>query len=100
MQRVCASVVSCPAAASLTIPTHVPCVLLQVALKCADLGHLAEELAVHKRWVRCLEEEFFLQGDREKAGGLPISPLFDRDKPGVTKSQVTKALAHQTAKES
>ena len=39
------------------------------------------------RWVHCLEEEFFRQGDQEKAAGLPISPLFDRDKPGVTKSQ-------------
>ena len=29
-----------------------------------------------------------LQGDREKELGLPVSPLFDRDKPGVTKSQV------------
>jgi cAMP-specific phosphodiesterase 4 len=60
----------------------------QVALKCADLGHLAEARDVHARWVACLEEEFFRQGDREKASGLPVSPLFDRDKPGITKSQV------------
>jgi len=38
--------------------------------------------------VRCLEEEFYRQGDREKAAQLPVSPLFDRAKPGVTKSQV------------
>jgi hypothetical protein len=37
--------------------------------------------------VACLEEEFFNQGDREKAAGIPVSPLFDRDKPGVSKSQ-------------
>jgi cAMP-specific phosphodiesterase 4 len=37
---------------------------------------------------RGLEEEFFLQGDREKSEGLAVSPLFDRNKPGVTKSQV------------
>ncbi|GLC38258.1 hypothetical protein PLESTB_000940300 [Pleodorina starrii] len=61
---------------------------LQIALKAADLGHLGEELGVHKRWVRCLEEEFFLQGDREAALGLPISPLFDRAKQGASKSQV------------
>lgn len=30
-----------------------------------------------------------LQGDQEKELGLPISPLFDRTKPGVTKSQVS-----------
>ncbi|KAF5839155.1 hypothetical protein DUNSADRAFT_1468 [Dunaliella salina] len=62
--------------------------LLQIALKCADLGHVCEEHQVHVRWVHPLEEEFYRQGDREKAAGLPVSPLFDRDKPGVTKSQV------------
>lgn len=60
----------------------------QMALKLSDLGHLAAPLAVHLRWVRGLEEEFFRQGDKEKACNLPVSPLFDRTKPGVTKSQV------------
>ncbi len=60
----------------------------QIAFKCSDLGHIAEGRAVHLKWVAALEEEFFRQGDRERAAGLPISPLFDRTKPGVTKSQV------------
>lgn len=30
-------------------------------MKCADLGHLAAALEVHKRWVAALEEEFFCQ---------------------------------------
>ncbi len=38
-----------------------------------------------------LEEEFFRQGDQERALGLPISPLFDRAKQGVSKSQVGRA---------
>ncbi|PNG93951.1 Calcium/calmodulin-dependent 3',5'-cyclic nucleotide phosphodiesterase 1A, partial [Tetrabaena socialis] len=61
---------------------------LQVALKAADIGHLGEALEVHKRWLSVLEEEFFSQGDRERQLGLPISPLFDRAKQGVSKSQV------------
>ncbi|GFR42649.1 hypothetical protein Agub_g3586, partial [Astrephomene gubernaculifera] len=61
---------------------------LQVALKCADIGHLGEALEVHKRWLVELEEEFFRQGDRERQLGLPISSLFDRAKQGVSKSQV------------
>ncbi|PNW86010.1 hypothetical protein CHLRE_03g204689v5 [Chlamydomonas reinhardtii] len=61
---------------------------LQVALKVADIGHLGEDLEVHKRWLGVLEEEFFNQGDRERALGIPISPLFDRNKQGVSKSQV------------
>lgn len=64
----------------------------QVALKCADLGHLAGSLSVHQRWLAGLEEEFFRQGDREKAAGLPVSPLMDRGKQGITKSQVRRAF--------
>ena len=35
-----------------------------MAIKCADLGHLAAEWDVHRRWVSVLEEEFFLQVPR------------------------------------
>ncbi|GIL71563.1 hypothetical protein Vretimale_727 [Volvox reticuliferus] len=59
-----------------------------MALKAAVIGHLGEELEVHKRWLGVLEEEFFRQGDRERELGLSISPLFDRAKQGVSKSQV------------
>jgi len=61
---------------------------LQVALKCCDLGHTASALPVHLRWVAALEEEFFRQGDAERAAGMTISPLFDRNKQGISKSQV------------
>ncbi|GFH09305.1 3'5'-cyclic nucleotide phosphodiesterase, partial [Haematococcus lacustris] len=61
---------------------------LQVALKLADLSQLARSLDLHLYWVACLEEECFLQGDLEKAMNLAVSPLFDRSKPGITKSQV------------
>ncbi|KAJ9530480.1 hypothetical protein QJQ45_012452 [Haematococcus lacustris] len=61
---------------------------LQMALKCSDLGHLAAPLPVHLAWVSRLEAEFFAQGDAERAQGLPISPLCDRTKQGITKSQV------------
>ena len=40
------------------------------------------------RWVALLEEEYFQQGDREAAEGMPIKPLFDRSKQGISKSQV------------
>lgn len=62
---------------------------LQIALKCADLGHLALNWKAHIEWVGRLEAEFFVQGDREKALGFDnVSFLMDRDKPGVTQSQV------------
>ena len=34
-----------------------------------------------------LAQEMFRQGDRERALGQPVSPLMDRTKGGVTKSQ-------------
>ena len=60
----------------------------QMALKWADIGHLASPREVHLRWVHRLEEEMFKQGDMERVNGLPISPLMDRLKgQGITKSQ-------------
>lgn len=35
---------------------------MQVALKCADVGHLALPKEQHMYWVDQLQEEFFLQG--------------------------------------
>ncbi|CAE8739809.1 unnamed protein product, partial [Polarella glacialis] len=62
--------------------------LLQVGMKCSDLGHLALAWDVHVQWVRRLEEEFFAQGDKEKERGLPVSFLMDRSKPGAAATQV------------
>lgn len=62
-------------------------IALQMSLKCADLGHWSSERSVHRKWVSSLEEEFFRQGDCELQAGLPISPLMDRTKGGVTTSQ-------------
>ena len=50
--------------------------VLQLALKCADLGHVAASEISHRRWVSQLESEFFLQGDLEKAQHLSESPLM------------------------
>eukprot|EP00873_Tetraselmis_striata_P019901 jgi/Tetstr1/440165/TSEL_028521.t1 len=64
--------------------------VLQVALKIADIGHCALPMAQHREWCLLLQEEMFRQGDREKRMGMPTSPLMDRDRPGVfsAKSQV------------
>ncbi|UPQ97729.1 3'5'-cyclic nucleotide phosphodiesterase [Chloropicon primus] len=62
---------------------------LQVCLKCADIGHVYCDSSVHLRWVQKLEQEFFAQGDREEENGaITKSPLMDREKAGITKSQV------------
>jgi len=54
---------------------------LQLALKAADIGHLAMPWKHHLVWVSKLENEFFTQGDMEKAlNHSPVSFLMDRDK--------------------
>lgn len=60
-----------------------------MAIQVADLAHLTTHFDVHERWVEVLSTEFFLQGDRERALRLPITPMMDRHKPGILKSQVS-----------
>ena len=55
---------------------------LQVAIKVADLGHCYTKLSQHRAWVKRLEEEFFKQGDQERAAGRNPGPLMDRGLPG------------------
>ncbi|KAK9868656.1 hypothetical protein WJX84_004455 [Apatococcus fuscideae] len=72
-----------------SLPPDQKLLVAQVALKAADIAHLAAPRAVHQRWTSQLTEEFFLQGDRERALDLKISPLMDRaDSAGMVKSQV------------
>jgi hypothetical protein len=48
-------------------------------LHSADLSNPAKPWAISKVWSDRVVEEFFAQGDREKAEGLPISPNMNRD---------------------
>ena len=61
--------------------------VLQGAIKVADVGHLYAQHDVHLSWSERLEEEMWLQGDVEKQLSMKVSFLMDRDSPGVTKSQ-------------
>ena len=53
---------------------------LGMLLKCADVGHMAQPFPQHRHWVTQLSEEFFQQGDREKALGMSPLPFMDRAK--------------------
>jgi high affinity cGMP-specific 3',5'-cyclic phosphodiesterase 9 len=48
-------------------------------LKCADLSNAMRPPKVAKQWAHKISEEFFLQGDQERALNIPISPNMDRD---------------------
>ncbi|GMH49282.1 hypothetical protein TrLO_g9496 [Triparma laevis f. longispina] len=55
-------------------------ILLQMCLKVADVSHPSKELKAHKTWSVMITDEFFSQGDMEKANGFACSPLCDREK--------------------
>ncbi len=63
-------------------------VLLNYLIHSADLGHNCKKYEISKKWVRLLCEEFWIQGDKEKSLGIPVSFLCDRDKIDVPTSQV------------
>ncbi|KAK9862181.1 hypothetical protein WJX84_011393 [Apatococcus fuscideae] len=71
------------------LPGDAKLLVAQMALKVADIAHLSAPTEVHRRWTAQLTEEFFRQGDRERALDMKISPLMDRaDSAGMVKSQV------------
>ena len=63
-------------------------VLLNYLIHMADLGHNCKKYEISKQWVKLLCEEFWIQGDKEKNMGIPVSFLCDRDKIDVPASQV------------
>ena len=62
--------------------------LLNYLIHMADLGHNCKKYEISKIWVKILCEEFWLQGDKEKANGMPISFMCDRDNTDVPASQI------------
>jgi cAMP-specific phosphodiesterase 4 len=61
---------------------------VEVALHASDLGNPAKPLPLYIEWTRRINEEFWAQGDAEKARGLPISAMCDRSNPNVERSQL------------
>merc|ERR1719469_1493524 len=54
--------------------------LLEAFLKMADQGQNCMPFGIHARGVAALEEEWFAQGDQERALGMPITGSHDRSK--------------------
>ena len=62
--------------------------LLDYFIHAADLGHNTKKFEISLKWVELLSEEFWLQGDKERAMNLPISFLCDRKNINIPNSQV------------
>lgn len=62
-------------------------------LHAADISNPTKPKAVQDKWASAVLKEFFNQGDREEALGLPISPGFDRRTARIELSQINFAGA-------
>jgi len=62
--------------------------LLNFLIHIADLGHNTKKFSISIKWIKVLTEEFWMQGDKERERGLPISFLCDRNNVDVPTSQI------------
>eukprot|EP00033_Pygsuia_biforma_P002526 GCRY01002797.1.p1 GENE.GCRY01002797.1~~GCRY01002797.1.p1 ORF type:complete len:699 (+),score=192.80 GCRY01002797.1:357-2453(+) len=62
--------------------------ILRVAIKLADVGHVFKANSVTVEWTKRINMEFFAQGDDEKRLSLPVSPFCDRTNKNIPKSQI------------
>ncbi|OAJ42348.1 3'5'-cyclic nucleotide phosphodiesterase [Batrachochytrium dendrobatidis JEL423] len=58
--------------------------LMQMLMKCADVSNPTKAWPLYQEWITRITEEFFNQGDRESALGLPFSPYCNRNAPNAT----------------
>ncbi|KAJ3089356.1 High affinity cAMP-specific 3',5'-cyclic phosphodiesterase 7A [Quaeritorhiza haematococci] len=62
--------------------------VLEIGIKCADLNNPTKTKDLSRRWSEAVMEEFYLQGDKERELGLPISQFMDRHNQNVAKCQI------------
>ncbi|TPX40717.1 hypothetical protein SeLEV6574_g06452 [Synchytrium endobioticum] len=62
--------------------------LFKMMIKCADVGNPTKAWHLYDQWTCLILEEFFAQGDQEKALGLPVSPYCDRDNINLPACQI------------
>ncbi|KAJ3050263.1 cAMP-specific 3',5'-cyclic phosphodiesterase 4D [Rhizophlyctis rosea] len=53
--------------------------LMQMLMKCSDVSNPTKSWPIYSEWITRITEEFFAQGDKERALGLPVSPFCNRD---------------------
>jgi len=66
------------------LPSHLMCLII----KAADISNPARKLNLYEKWIDGVMKEFFMQGDAERAQGIPISINCDRETASVPKAQV------------
>lgn len=66
--------------------------LLNIFIKCADIGNPVKPLDIYILWVKMVTEEFFQQGDEEAKRGMIISPYMDRKFENVPDNQIVRFI--------
>ncbi|XP_049884844.1 uncharacterized protein LOC126379898 isoform X2 [Pectinophora gossypiella] len=61
--------------------------ILQIALKCADISNPCRPWEISRKWSLKVCEEFFRQGDYERRLNLPVTALCDRHTTSIPKIQ-------------
>merc|ERR1719193_1134623 len=75
------------------LPSRVPneacekVMMLKAGLHLADIANPSKPNHLCVYWAKRVTEEFFAQGDKEKARGLAISPLCDRKTSNIEEGQ-------------
>lgn len=62
--------------------------ILSFCLHTSDISNPAKSFVVYKKWVKLVFDEFFIQGDKEREEGLPITILCDRYSTSIPKAQI------------
>lgn len=62
--------------------------LMKLLIKCADVSNPTKKRKLSRQWAEHVMEEFYRQGDQERALGMPLSPFMDRTKPAMAKCQI------------
>ena len=52
--------------------------MLLLLLKAADISNITRPFPISKTWAQYVTSEFHWQGDTEKAVGLDVTPMFNR----------------------
>lgn len=62
--------------------------ILELVLHCSDISNPLKPYDLCAKWADLVVEEFFQQGDRERSGGLEISPMCDRNQVNLCNMQM------------
>jgi hypothetical protein len=62
-------------------------IILKILIKAADISNPTKPPFLYLSWVKRLQQEFFLQGEKEKGLGLPYSPFCNPNNCDFSKCQ-------------